>query len=425
MSIFPQVYKVYKERTEADMIQAPWYWAWMPPDPNKASLFAELNPHRHSLQRRKFASAYSMSSLVGYEPFVDNCTSLFISRFQELAHTNSQHVNFAHWFQCYAFDVIGEITFGQRFGFLDAGVDKDGVFAAIEARSSYSTFVGVFPALHAMLFPLLPKSGGHAYVGNYTRSQIASKEQALKDPKIEKREGKEDFVSKFLDIKSEDPEKMTALDIFTICQSNIGAGSDTTAITLSAVLYYLLKHPRTFETLRKEIDDGATAGMVSDPVTFKEANEMPYLQAVIKEALRLHSATGLPLARVVPPSGADLAGHHFAAGTTVGINSWVAHHNSEVYGNDAEAWRPERWLEMQEQGRGAEVEKYFFAFGMGSRTCIGKNLSLLEVSKLIPQVVRKFDFVLEEGVRREGWRCESRWFVKPVDFWGALVQRAR
>jgi len=165
--------------------------------------------------------------------------------------------------------------------------------------------------------------------------------------------------------------------------------------------------------------------MVSDPVTFKEANEMPYLQAVIKEALRLHSATGLPLARVVPPSGADLAGHHFAAGTTVGINSWVAHHNSEVYGNDAEAWRPERWLEMQEQGRGAEVEKYFFAFGMGSRTCIGKNLSLLEVSKLIPQVVRKFDFVLEEGVRREGWRCESRWFVKPVDFWGALVERAR
>lgn len=85
-----------------------------------------------------------MSSLVGYESFVNDCTSLLTARFQELS--RSRHsVNLQHWLQCYAFDVIGEITFANRFGFLDMGEDKGGVFQAIDSRGSYSTFVGVFP----------------------------------------------------------------------------------------------------------------------------------------------------------------------------------------------------------------------------------------------------------------------------------------
>lgn len=394
----------------------------MLPDPHEASLFADLNSHHHGVQRRKFASAYSMTSLVGYEAFVDNCSSLIVSRFEHIAQLG-EHIDLSHWFQCYAFDVIGEITFGQRFGFLDEGVDQNDVFKAIDSRTSYSTFVGLFPSLHHFLFPLLPKSGGHGYVANYTKSQISSREELLKISDTNEREGPPDFVSKFLRMNAEEPSKMTAVDIFTICQSNIGAGSDTTSITLSAVLYYLLKYPATYRRLQEEIDAGIKAGTVSDPITFKEASQLLYLQAIIKEALRLHSATGLPLARVVPPSGASICGQKIPGGATVGINSWVAHRNTSVYGNDANVWRPERWLEIQEGGRGAEVEKYFFAFGMGSRTCIGKNLSLLEVSKLIPQLLRRFDFVLGEGLQHGEWRTSSRWFVKPLNFCGFVTQR--
>ena len=71
----------------ADHLQAPWYWAWMPPDANKASLFSDLNPHRHAFQRRKFSASYTMSSLVGYEDFVNECTSLLTQRFSEIAQT--------------------------------------------------------------------------------------------------------------------------------------------------------------------------------------------------------------------------------------------------------------------------------------------------------------------------------------------------
>jgi cytochrome P450 len=65
---------------------------------------------------------------------------------------------------------------------------------------------------------------------------------------------------------------------------------------------------------RTEIDDALRDGLISRPITFKESQGLVYLQACIKEGLRLHPATGLPLARVVPKEGAMLSGIHFPAG---------------------------------------------------------------------------------------------------------------
>ncbi|KAL2066183.1 hypothetical protein VTL71DRAFT_2254 [Oculimacula yallundae] len=403
-------------------IKAPWYWAWMPPDPTKASLFSDRDPHRHSLQRRKFSSLYSMSALLGYEPFVNNCTSLLTQRFSELAQTPTV-IDMQHWLQCYAFDVIGEITFANRFGFLDCGEDTEGVFKAIDTRGDYSTFVGIFPWIHRILYPMLPKTGGHGYVFNYTLRQIEDRQRALRDVKNADREGPPDIMTKILLAHEENPEKMTKMDLITMCQSNIGAGSDTTAITLSSIFYHLLRYPATYRKLQEEIDTAAKEGNISDPVTFKEAqNELPYLQAVIKEALRIHPATGLPMQRIVPAEGTTIAGVFIPGGASVGINSWVAHRNQSVFGRDAEEWRPERWLEFEEQGRGGEVERYMLAFGMGSRTCIGKNISLLEMSKLVPQLVRNFDFVLDEECRGD-LKCLNRWFVKQQNFRARVMAR--
>lgn len=331
-----------------------------------------------------------------------------------------------HWLQCYAFDVIGEITFANRFGFLDHGADKEGVFQAIDTRGVYSTFVGVFPWIHRFLYPLLPKTGGHGYVFNYTLRQIDDRQRTLKDPRNANtsREGPPDIMTKILLAHEDNPEKMTKMDLITMCQSNIGAGSDTTAITLSSIFYHLLKYPATYRKLQEEIDSAAREGRISDPVTFKEAqSELPYLQAVMKEALRIHPATGLPMQRVVPAEGTTIAGHFIPGGASVGINSWVAHRNQSVFGRDAEEWRPERWLEFEEQGRGGEVERYMLAFGMGSRTCIGKNISLLEMSKVVPQLVRRFDFVLEEECK-EDLKCLNRWFVKQQNFRARVMARS-
>ncbi|OZJ06559.1 hypothetical protein BZG36_00480 [Bifiguratus adelaidae] len=363
-----------------------------------------------------------MSTLVGYEPFVNNCIELLKQRFNEIA-TSGYTINLGHWLQCYAFDVIGEITFGKRFGFLDFGEDEDGVFRAIDQRGIYSSFVGQYAWPHRYLWHLMPKKSGHGYVGNFARQQIAQRQKELKDANTAKREGPPDFLSRFLEMHEEDPERVTVNDIITTSQSNIGAGSDTTSITLAAVFYHHLRNPETMNRLQDEVDTAAAEGRISSPVSFKEAQELPYLQAVIKEALRLHPATGFPMARVVPSGGAMLAERMFPPNTIVGINSWVAHRNTDVFGTDADRWRPERWFEIESSGRGPDAEKYFLAFGQGSRTCIGKNISLLEMSKLIPELVRYFDFELDPSLKEGELTTLNMWFVKICDFKASVKVR--
>ena len=63
------------------------------------------------------------------------------------------------------------------------------------------------------------------------------------------------------------------------------------------------------------------------------------------------------------------------------------------------------------------------AFGMGSRTCIGKNISLLEMSKLVPQLVRNFNFELDEDLQTAGLKSLNRWFVKQQNFRGKVFAR--
>lgn len=91
--------------------------------------------------------------------------------------------------------------------------------------------------------------------------------------------------------------------------------------------------------------------------------------------LRLHPAVGLSLPRVVPPEGFEVCGKYIPGGSVVGANAWVIHRNEEVYGEDVEEFRPERWL----QDNVSDMHRYFLAFGAGSRTCIGRNISWMEM----------------------------------------------
>lgn len=157
---------------------------------------------------------------------------------------------------------------------------------------------------------------------------------------------------------------------------------------------------------------------------------MPYLEAVVKESLRLHSSVGLPMWRVVPEGGIEIAGQFLPAGTNVGINAWVAHRNKDVWGQDADVFRPERWLEAQAEAdagskaRLQRMEAYYMPFGLGSRTCIGRHVSMFEISKLVPRLVRDFAFGgLERRERVVGprldflFRVRAQISVVPVRHW--------
>lgn len=127
------------------------------------------------------------------------------------------------------------------------------------------------------------------------------------------------------------------------------AGSDTTAIALSSIMYHLMRHPSARAALKAEV---AAAGL-GTPVPYADAARLPYLDAVVKEAMRLHPSVGMSLPREVPHGGHELAGAWFEGGTKVGVNAVVVQRDKGVFGEDASEFRPERWLE----GRGREMER--------------------------------------------------------------------
>ena len=133
--------------------------------------------------------------------------------------------------------------------------------------------------------------------------------------------------------------------------SNVAAGSDTTAIFFRTTFWNLLTHPQCLQQLRAELEQAKNENRLSDLVTWKESQNLPYLDAVIKESGRIHPPFGLHLERVVPPSGATICGQFFQGGTVVGISPWVMNHDQSVFGDDADEWRPERWLECDKEKR--------------------------------------------------------------------------
>ena len=119
------------------------------------------------------------------------------------------------------------------------------------------------------------------------------------------------MVRKFLDAQRKDERKaMTDWDITANAGSNIGAGSDTTAISLISIIYYLYRDRSALERLRTEI---ASSGVPSQP-TFQEAQKLQFMQAIIKESMRIQPGVGLPLWRVVPRGGAVVCEQFFPAG---------------------------------------------------------------------------------------------------------------
>lgn len=232
-----------------------------------------------------------------------------------------------------------------------------------------------------------------------------------------------DFLTKFTLAQHDHPDFMTDSQVLAVSCSMVFAGSETTAISLSSVFYFLLKHPHVYGKLMQELDQAAANGLIeareNHKVSWTESQKLPYLDAVIQESFRLHPAAGLILERVTPEGGIDILGEHIPGGVIVGCNAWVLHRREEVFGPDVESFRPDRWVEAGPD-RLKEMKATMLQFGAGARTCIGKNISLLEMYKLVPTFLRNFEVSESFYTRLKGGRREMT-ACKPVTWHAGAI----
>lgn len=164
---------------------------------------------------------------------------------------------------------------------------------------------------------------------------------------------------------------------------NVAAGSDTTSIALTSAIFHIISNREVYLKLKDEIGAAEERGEADDPITFEQAQALPYLGLCIKEAMRIHPSTGLALWRVVPEPGMTISGTFFPAGVSlsvslmipqrclrnvvlqaiVGINTWVAHRDSQVFGPDPNTFRPERWdPNFNDADKLKQMEAYYSKF---------------------------------------------------------------
>lgn len=177
---------------------------------------------------------------------------------------------------------------------------------AVENSTAFSTLVGIWP----LLAPALLAIYGNPVKGlqTFTRRLIAR--AASSDTSVKQINGST-FLEKVDNAREKDPEGYKYYHMHVACEGNVAAGSDTTSISLTSALFYILTTPGAVDKLRDEIFAAAGPETTEKPITFDEAIKLPYLQYCIKEALRLHPATGLPMWREVVGEDVDLAGTSF------------------------------------------------------------------------------------------------------------------
>ena len=187
-------------------------------------------------------------------------------------------------------------------------------------------------------------------------------------------------MCRILDSRTEDGQPLDPQYIKAETFLILIAGGDTTGTAMQSLVHYVTKDQSVYEKVIREINEATAAGKLSAIPKYEEViKHCPYYVTCVKETLRLCPSLPVTLARVAPPEGFSIEGMWIPGGTEVACNSYILGREEGLYGADACTFRPERWSESQEQT--ALYERSSFVFGYGTRSCLGKDIALMEVYK--------------------------------------------
>ncbi|RXI08519.1 hypothetical protein DVH24_022663 [Malus domestica] len=230
------------------------------------------------------------------------------------------------------------------------------------------------------------RSGPHSVSGSYYRYLIYIHDW-------QSRRG--DIISRLLAVRETDPKYLRDL-IFSL----FVAGKDSTASNLSWFVYLLCKHPHIQEKVAKEVreatnlkDDSSIDGL-ADSLSEEAINKMQYLFAALTETLRLYPSVPLN-AKICSSDDTWPDGFSVKKGDMVGYHAYSMGRMKYLWGDDAEEFRPERWLNKDGIFQHESPFK-FTAFSAGPRICVGKDIAHRETMIFSAVLLGSFIFKLSE-----------------------------
>lgn len=395
------------------------------------------------------SNTFSPASIKQFEPYIADNVETFVRQWDRICEGASKdkgkddksgypyaELDALNWFNYLAFDVIGDLAFGAPFGMLEHGADvaevRSSPFAppkyapavqVLNRRGEVSATVGCMPWIKpyaAYLPDPFFYQGMQAIkdLAGIAIARVAGRLEA-KEAADEKGEStRKDLLARLMEGKDETGAPLGRAELTSEALTQLIAGSDTTSNTMCALLYHVSSAPSVVSKLQAELDEAipwsdADSSTRARVPSYDTVRDLPYLDAVIKETLRIHSTSSLGLPRLIPfgnpatASGITILGHTFPPGTVLSVPAYTLHHSPTIWGADASAFVPERW----EKDRLTERQKKaFIPFSHGPRACVGQNVALMELAIFVGCVFRWWEFERRQG----GLETREGFLRKPV-----------
>ncbi|RDL39062.1 Benzoate 4-monooxygenase cytochrome P450 [Venustampulla echinocandica] len=420
----PAAYRdIYNQK--ANVQKAPFYKAWQK-DKDDVNTFTTRDKKVHARRRKMLNQSFTEPSLRASQPFiikhVDRCDELLVAENDDGQW--SKPVNFADLSDTLVFDIMGDLCFGTSFDIKEPGENP---FKSIpHAVVQYMQFF--YPLTRSPMLDLilwlkprgldtLFKTITPPHIKNYIRfvQSCVTKRLALYQEQKEKAmsDQRQDMFWFLCDAKDEAGRPAYSdSELYAEANMLIVGGTDTTSVTLAALMFYITRDATRLHKLVHEIRSKFLSP--EDIVYGPELTSCVYLRACIDESMRLSPSGPSELPRQVLKGGAMINGDFYPEGTIVGASGWATGHNDEFYG-DSEVFRPERWTPDESTGVTQEyvniLRANFHPFAQGPGSCPGKNIPILELSITVARTLHILEVrkpptgenSLGQGIPTAGW----------------------
>ncbi|KAK2024329.1 isotrichodermin C-15 hydroxylase [Colletotrichum zoysiae] len=358
----------------------------------------------HSRQRRLLSVGFSAQFIKEQQAVINQYVDLLMDQLRKLGEGGSNPLDMVTWFNCTTFDIVGDLAFGQPLGSLRNGSYHPWVsliFVHVKL-GTYMYSIAQLPLLAKLIKACIPKS---------MTTQV-EQHHALTKQLVDTRRATDTARLDLMHAMSRTPGglSMSIEEIYSNTGTLVVAGSETTATALSGHLYHLLKTPAALKKATDEVRSGFES---EDEINYASVERLTYLDACIREALRIYPAVPSTVPRITPPEGNMIFGEYVPPGTILDIWQWPMSTNEEYF-QDANKFIPERWLGDAAYDR--DQKEASQPFSLGPRDCLGRNLAYGEMRIILARLLWNFDMRLAEESKNWGENQEVYivWFKPPL-----------
>ncbi|KAF3401649.1 putative sterigmatocystin biosynthesis monooxygenase stcW [Penicillium rolfsii] len=375
-------------------VKAAWY-AHVSNDVKNVSIHMTRDLEVHRLRRRAWDRGFSTKSVLSYEPLITAKADMLLAQIQHHM-GQSGSVEVTRWMSFFSFDLMGLIGFGKDFHQIESAVEHPAI-QRLHSSLDVVARISPLPWMLGLISSIPFMMGNYSEFIDYCTDQV---EERRKRWNSESRARPTDIVSWLL--KAIDDDDASAPPGTQALHEDgrlmVIAGS-----TLSNALYYLASHPSAYRELQLHIDKFTPSCCKSHAsckaFNANEVSRIPYLDAVIKETMRLKPASPSGQPRQTPPEGLWVDEVWIPGDVTVTVPQHTIQRD-ERYFTRANEFLPERWMET---GLAMALEDAFFPFGIGPLSCVGKRLAMIEMQVVLSTIARNFDLELAPGENGEAF----------------------